>query len=44
MKTQHARVLAANRAFLKSFPRGLMLAYVVGSVSAECGNVHLLWA
>ena len=35
MKTQHARVLAANVLFLSLFPAGLMLAYVAGSVSTD---------
>ena len=35
MKTQHVRVLAAKRAFLESFPGGLMLAHVAGSVSTD---------
>ena len=32
MKTQHVRALAA---FLESFPGGLMLAHVAGSVSTD---------
>ena len=34
MKTQHVRVLAASVLFL-SFPGGLMLAHVAGSVSTD---------
>ena len=34
MKTQHLEY-CSQRAFLESFPGGLMLAYVAGSVSTD---------
>ena len=35
MKTEHARVLAANVLFSSLFPLGLMLSYVAGSFSTD---------